>query len=460
MSNMIRRPRPASEPGGLARGMAVSRRAALLLAVAGTLSGCGIWDDWFGKKKIPLPGKREPVLAPHQGLDVDEGVPKVVLPPPVRNAAWPQAGGNPVHLMGQLAASDRLTEAWSADIGQGGGYRRKILAQPVADGNLIYTMDADAVVTAFDQANGARVWRFDTKLDEDRSTNVGGGLSFDQGTLYAVNGLAELVALDGAKGTVKWRTKIGAPGRSAPTVAEGRLYVTTIQDRLLALATEDGRQLWSHQAPNAVTSVLGQPAPAFAEGLVVAGFGSGELAALRGDSGLVVWTDSLAAASGTESLSDLSAIRGLPVISNGRVFVIGMSGLMVALDLHSGRRLWERTVGGEDSPWVAGDWMFIVSREQRIAAIYCPDGRVAWSTDLPRWENPEKRKDLISWFGPLLVSDRLIVAGTENLALAVSPYSGEILGKQQLSGAAALGPIVVAGTVFIVTDDGRLVALR
>ena len=139
----------------------LTRRTALLAPLA--LGGCGLWDDWFGTKKTPLPGKREPILAGRRTLKVDEGVPKVVLPPEVRNAAWPQAGGNPAHFMGHLAAGERLTEAWSANIGAGGGYRRKILAQPVAADGIVYVMDSDAVVSAFDVAGGGRVWRFDTR---------------------------------------------------------------------------------------------------------------------------------------------------------------------------------------------------------------------------------------------------------------------------------------------------------
>jgi len=95
-----------------------------------------------------------------------------------------------------------------------------------------------------------------------------------------------------------------------------------------------------------------------------------------------------------------------------------------------------------------------------MAAIERTDGRVAWVSDLPRWENPKKQSDPITWFGPVLVSDRLVVAGTNGKALSVSPYTGQILGQQGLSGAAAMGPVVVAGTVFIVCNDGRLLALR
>jgi outer membrane protein assembly factor BamB len=422
--------------------------------------GCSLWDDWFGTKKKPLPGKREPILGGQRTLSVDEGTPKVVLPPEVANAGWPQAGGNPAHFMGHLAAGERLTEAWSASIGAGGGYRRKILAQPVAADGIVYVMDSDAVVTAFDIQSGGRVWRADTKLDEDDSTNVGGGLAVDQGTLYAVNGLAEVAAFEAANGTPRWRNKFGAPARSAPTVVEGRLFLVTIEDRLVALAADDGRQLWSYQATNATTTVLGRPAPAYSSGLVVAGFGSGDLATLRAETGTVAWADTLAAAARTGSLADFSAIRGLPVIADGKVYAISMGGQLTAIDLPTGRRLWDREVAGEDSVWAAGAWLFIISIEQRMAAVSRDDGRVAWVTDLPRWDNPEKQRGNITWYGPLLAGDRLIAAGTNEQAVAVSPYTGEILGQQPLSGAASLGPVAVGGTVFVVTDDGRLLALR
>ena len=441
-------------------GKALTRRSALVLPLA--LGGCSLWDKWFGENKKPLPGKREPVLGATHGLSVDESAGKVVLPQAVRNAAWPQDGGNPAHLMGHLAANERLAQAWTADIGSGGGYRQKIMAQPVVAEGVVYTMDSNAVVSAFDLATGRRRWRLDTRAKDDDSTNIGGGLAVDQGILYAVNGLAELVAIDAVSGAIKWRTVLGAPARSAPTVAEGRLFVTTIEDRLLARATDDGRELWTHQATNAVTAVLGQPAPAYADGLVVAGFGSGELVCLRAESGNVVWSDNLGAAGGrAASVADFSSIRGLPVISNGRVFATGTGGLTLSLDLPTGRRLWEREVASVASPWVAGDWVFLVSLEQQIAALNANDGRVAWITDLPRWEDPEKQKDSFTWFSPVLVEDRIVVAGTSEEALSISPYTGDILGRQKLSGQSApVGPIVADGTLLLVSEDARLLALR
>ncbi len=131
----------------------MAARTALLAPLA--LGGCSLFDDWFGEKKASLPGKRENIFADRRGLVVDEGAPKVVLPPAVRNAAWPQAGGNPAHLMGHLEANDQLAEAWKASIGAGGGYRQVIMAQPVVLDGVVYTMDSDAVASAFSMADGS-----------------------------------------------------------------------------------------------------------------------------------------------------------------------------------------------------------------------------------------------------------------------------------------------------------------
>ncbi len=440
----------------------IGRRAALALPLGLPLglSGCGLFSGWFGEHKPPLPGKREAVLRGQDVLQPDTALPPVTLPPPVRNAAWLQNGGNPAHAMGHLAVRPALAVVWTADIGEGGGYRQKILAQPVVSEGVVYTMDSAADVSALDLASGRVRWRTKTRGKKDRSTNVGGGLGLADGVLYAVNGLGAALAIDPVRGTVRWRVGIEAPGRSAPTIAAGRLFVTTLDDRLLALDAADGRELWNYQAQNATTALMGAPAPAFAEGLVVAGFGSGELTALRVDGGSVVWSDTLAAA-GPGTLADITSIRGNPAISGGRVFAVGMGALTAALDLHAGRRLWERDVGGLDSPWVAGEWLFVLTLDQVLAALHAADGRVGWAAPLPAYANAKDQTGPITWFGPVLAGDRLVVAGTSGEALAVSPYTGQILGRQKLPATAApVQPAVADGTLLLVAEDGRLMALR
>jgi outer membrane protein assembly factor BamB len=425
------------------------------------LAGCETIEGWFSTKKDPLPGKREPLGTTRRGFSPDENAPQVSLPPAIRNPAWPQASGDPTHLMGNLSVGNTLRQAWSSKIGEGGGYRRKILAQPVVADGVVFAMDSEGVVSAFNLGTGARLWRTPTVAENLDSTNVGGGLCWNSGTLYAINGMKGILALDAARGAVKWRYGMDVSARSAPTVAEGRIFVVTIDSKLLALSPDDGHTLWSYQATQTPTTILGTPAPAYAQGVVVAGFGSGEIAAVRADTGGIVWTDGLGIISDKPTVVDFLSIRGEPVIRNGQVYVTGVGGLTIAADLLTGRRVWERRVASANTPWLAGDWAFMVSTDQEIGAVNADDARVPWVVQLPRWENPEKKKNTITWYGPVLAGGRLIVLGTNSKMLSLNPATGETVMTQDLSDVASpFPPVVVDGTMLVVTDDGHLTAWR
>jgi outer membrane protein assembly factor BamB len=443
------------------RALAATRRTAMLLPLA-ALSGCGLFDTWFGSTKVPLSGKRDPVLPPQPGLDPDKsGAPRTVaLPQAATNASWPQSGGVPTHDMEHPAMRDPVEQAWSASVGEGSGYRRKMTAQPVMANGLVFTMDSDAVVSAFNTANGSRAWRLDTQDEDDRSTNVGGGISLDGTTLYVATGRGDLMGVEAASGKILWRVNLGAPARSAPTIAEGKLFVPTIDNQLHARAVADGAKIWQYQASAAETMVLGLPAPAYDNGLVVAGFGSGDLVTLRAGTGAVAWVDSLAASRGRTSMADLSSIRARPVIKDGRVYAVGVGSQLVSLDLRSGRRLWEREVASTETPWTAGDWLFVSNDSSQVAAVARDDGGVAWVTQLDRFENMEKQRDPIRWVGPALGGGRLVMAGSHGVAVALNPQTGAIVGTQKLAGGAALAPTVVDGTLYLLTDNGTLTAYR
>lgn len=437
------------------RGRSLSRRAALLMPLA--LGGCG----WFGESKTPLPGTRIDVLPPRRSLTVDTSATRpVVLPAPRRNPDWPQVGGNPEHRMGSLSAATSLKRVWQASVGEGAGYRRMLTASPVVAGGKVFTMDSGAVTRAFTLADGNQLWRFNTKAPKNRSGELGGGIAFDGGVLYAATGRAEVVAIDAVHGKLRWRQQIAQPARAAPTIAGGKLFVPTIAGQVIALAAADGKQIWSYQGRSAPVGLLGEPSPAVAEGLVIAGFTSGELIALSVDSGTVQWSDNLGAAFGGGSPAQLSTVHALPVVDGSEVYAISLGQLLVAEDIHSGRRIFYLEVSGSETPAVAGDWLFVLTSDQRLAAIGRHDGLVRWLTVMPLFRNPKHERGPIIWRGPLIAGGRLLLAGDNGELATVAPESGKILERQKLPGPAALAPIAADGTVLILLRDGTLTAWR
>ncbi len=442
----------------------LTRRFALL-GGAGLLAGCesitDTLDSIFGERKTPLRGERRPVLAADRPLNIEEGgaqVP-VTLPPPALNADWPQAGGTIGHAPGHPALGLRLGEAWRADIGTGTAYRRRLLMPPIVAGGAVYAADALGTVTALTALDGRRRWSFDTRPERDRDGALGTALAFDQGTLYLATGMAEAMALDPADGKPRWRVDLPAPSRGALTVADGRAYVTTTENHLLALSVEDGRTLWTYRGQPTVTMALGLPAAAVEGDMVVAGFGSGELAAIRASDGRVQWSETLSSAAGG-GLADIAAITALPVIDRGRVFASGLGGITIALDLRSGRRLWERDVAASDTPWVAGDWVFLLTTGAEIACLGRDDGRVRWIAGLQRFRDERRRRDPIQWAAPVLAGGRLLVAGSNAQLVEVDPANGDIAGRVRLPDGVMLPPAVAGGVMYVLTEDAVVAALQ
>jgi outer membrane protein assembly factor BamB len=443
--------RHAGRAAGLAAGLVV----ALTL-----LSGC---DYFFGDPEAPpLPGQRISVLKMSGTLAIDPTLQQqqVVLPKPETNTEWPQPGGYSSHAMYHVALGDNIKTVWTAHIGQSAGSDRAILAEPVSAGGRVFTMDAGATVTAFDVSTGAQVWRTDLTPEDEDDDLFGGGLTSDGKMLYVSTAYEHMYALDIGTGAVKWDVDLRMPLRAAPTYSDGRLFIVSTDNQVVALAADDGRKLWTHAGVPPAAALLGGPAPAVVGPNVIVPLSTGEILAIRAETGRVLWTESLAGGQRSESLSQLADIRGRPVIDRDLVVAVSHSGVTAAIDLSNGRRLWSNNFGGSQGPWAAGDYIYMLTREGDVVCLTRSQGRIRWVQSLPTFENMEDKKRPITWSGPVLAGDRLVVTGSNSEAYSISPYTGEFLGKIQLPGRSHLEPIIVNGTLLLVLDNADLIAMR
>ena len=321
-------------------------------------------------------------------------------------------------------------------------------------------MDTDGAVAAFDLATGHPVWRSVTKPKKLHNSNIGGGIAIDGDHLYAVTGRGQLLALNLSNGTQAWQVDLHSPARSAPLVSNGEITVVTVDQQLQAFSQADGKYLWSYQATASNTGTIGQAGPAAADGVIVAGFESGDLAAVRQGSGTLIWTDNMGGIKGQSTLADFGSVRGAPIIQGGLVYAIGLGGLLAALDIRSGRRVWQRDIAGANTPWLAGDFLFLVSTDQKLAALSKEDGSVHWVTDLPRFQNPKRTKGLITWFGPTLVGGKLIVLSDHGKMAVLDATTGALVASSTLPDTASTPASVAQGVVLVLTDDATLTAFK
>jgi outer membrane protein assembly factor BamB len=435
----------------------------IALAAASLLGGCGILGGKGEKKTTPTIGERIPVLATEKSIEVDPelaGV-AVVLPPAAVNAQWAQPGGNAAKSMGHVALAASPAQAWRVSIGSGSTNKGQLASSPVVADGKVFTIDTQAVVRAFNAQTGAALWQSQI-VGEAATSNVlfGGGVSYDNGRLYATNGAGYAAAMDANNGGIFWQARPGGPLRGAPTIANDTVYVVTQDNQLFALDPADGKIRWTGAGAVEIAGVFGTASPAAAQGTVVAGFSSGELNAYRYENGRVLWQDALARTSISTAVTTMSDIDAEPVIDAGRVYAVGQGGRMVALELVTGQRIWEINVAGTATPWVAGDWIFVVTDEGKLLSISRATGRVRWMSQLRRFRDEKDEKGQVGWVGPVLAGDRLVLANSLGDIAFVSPYDGAVQATVPTRMPVSLAPVVANSTLYILHDNGQLSAWR
>jgi outer membrane protein assembly factor BamB len=437
--------------------MKMSRQFLLILSVL-IISGCDMFTE---EHEIMLPGERISVLLHQRSINADPELAgtQILLPAPAPNENWPQSGGYANHAMHHMQTADALGEQWRADIGESASDENRIVSTPVAAAGMVFALDADSGITAIRADNGKTVWsrNLAPEVEEDDG-HISGGLAYYQGRIFVTTGFGDVISLDANSGQEIWREYVRGPMRSAPTVRSGRVFALTIDNRLLALNAETGETLWTHAGIGESANLLGGGSPAVDGNVVIVPYSSGELVALDLESGNMLWSDTLTAIRRTDAVSTLSHIRGNPVIDRGRVIAVSHGGVMASIDMASGQRVWDRELGGMGTPWVAGEYIYVLTNEAEIACLSRQDGRIFWVRGLPRFEDMDDRTDPIVWSGPILASDRLIVTGSHGEAWAVSPYTGSLLGRIELPDNISVPPILAGGTVYFLADNASIVA--
>lgn len=438
--------------------MTVLLLSSFLLPAAGCSSIGKVFDDG---EDPPLPGERLSVLQYQEELEPDPvlAATQMELPESWRNSFWPQAGGYPSHAMGHLALDKPLVQKWAVSAGDAGKRSKPVLAQPVIADGRIFTIDAKARIFAFNAANGKKLWeRKIVPQDEENIGTAGGGIAFADGYLYVTAGYREILCLKPDSGETVWKQNTTSPTRSSPAVADGRVFVVTLDNQVQTFAAEDGKFLWNYTGVVETTNLLGSSSPAVDRNTVVAALSSGEVLALRTENGQVMWQDNLASLKRYGALPGISDIRGMPVIDRGMIYVIGASGRMLALDENSGRRVWQKEIGGTETPWSAGDSVFTLTSGQQLVALSRHSGQIRWVTRLQDTVKSGKDDTPAVWTGPVLAGDRLILAGNTGDILLVNPYTGEAEGRMKVKAGTVVPPVVADGMLYILSRDARLYA--
>ena len=437
-------------------------KSSLICCLVAVTASC----SWFKDDKPVAQGERISVLTNETIVkpDVARDSVKISIPEPHRNEAWSQSGGHPSHHVGHLESGTQLKGFWESSFGTGSSKRDFLISTPVVANKVVFTIDADAKVSAKRLDSGETIWERRVKPENKDDKNIaikGAGIAVAYDKVYVTTGFGGVFALEMRTGEPVWYYGNENPIRIAPTVDNNIVFVQTIANELIALDAANGAKLWSYESEVEGTTMVGGASPAYdvEQDLVVAAFSNGELRAFKATTGSPLWVDWLYSNRKSTPLASINTIRANPVIAGNVVFAAGQSNLLTAIDIRTGNRIWQRDLTLNNQPWVSGDYLFAVANNSDLIAIENTSGKIIWSTKIPLGsEDDDKTGAFIS--GPVLTDNRLLVTTSTGYAFAVSPYTGKIMSYVDLETPIETSPVVADGILLLTTNDAEIYAYK
>lgn len=239
-----------------------------------------------------------------------------------------------------------------------------------------------------------------------------------------------------------------------PVVASGRVFAMDSRAKVTALSL-GGQTLWTRDlAPAADKGGASGGGLAVAEGRLYVTTGFGILTVLDAATGAEIWRQDLKAAA-----------LGAPTVAGNSVYVVSRDSRGWALDRSTGRVRWENAgvpspagLAGGASPAVDSRAVYYPLNSGELVAIDREDGRRLWTSPVAggRLGNAYAGIDDISG-DPVVVNGVVYVGNPSGLTMALDGVSGRPLWTAR--DGALSSPAIAGGSVFVMNDANELVRL-
>ncbi len=352
-----------------------------------------------------------------------------------------------------------VIELWKKNNGVGTDEQYLKLA-PVIVNQRLYVVDSVGSVGAMDATNGKRLWQ--EKIAESESVDgksgwfrggdiqITGGPGYGENTLIVGSMEGEVISLSAENGSELWRTRVTSEVLSAPQRASDIVIVRTIDGKVFGINGENGRRLWIYDRTVPPLTLRGTSTPAIDSGIVVAGFDGGKMAALDVRTGKLLWEISIAAARGRSELERMVDIDSTPVIVDGTVYIATFQGHVAAVQLDTGRILWSSDLSSYAGFSTDEQNVYVTDENSHVWALDRFSGTVLW-----------EQEDLHARAAtaPGAVGDQIVVGDLEGYLHWIGKTTGEFTARTRLCKEPIIAkPIVVGEIVYAYCSDGRLAA--
>ncbi|MEO7050558.1 MAG: outer membrane protein assembly factor BamB [Rhodanobacter sp.] len=366
----------------------------------------------------------------------------------------------PTPLAKDFTPTVHVTRVWQTRIGDGTGASGVRLRPTVVDG-VLYADSTDGKLAAIDASSGKTLWSKSSRThgwfgwgDKKREDAMYAGGPAVSGDLLVVGTLdGHVYGVNAKDGSRRWEAELDTQVLAAPVIVGEDVVVRGGNGRVYSLEAATGKRRWVYDQGNVpLLSVRGNGPLLAANGVVFFGSDDGLLVALRLDNGTKLWEQRLSSGEGRTEIDRLGDADGGILLDGSTLYAAAYHGNLVAVDGASGRPLWSHPLSTFTSLAVKDNSIFGVDDESRVWSFDKSGGADAWKNASLQYR----------WLtGPAVQGNYVVVGDAEGWVHWLQTGDGALAARERLSKKAIRAqPLVVGDTVYVEDVKGHIGAYR
>ena len=336
-----------------------------------------------------------------------------------------------------------IIELWSKNSGKG-STKQFLKLTPSHSQGKVFVADALGNLASLDANNGNTLWKIDTDL------TISGGPGASEKLTMIGSDEGDVLAYASESGEFIWQAKVSSEILAAPQEANDIVVVRTIDGRIFGLDANDGSRLWIYERTMPALTLRGTSNPIITGDIVIAGFDGGRLSAIDLFTGKLIWETSVSLSSGRSQLERMVDIDSDPVIIGNDIYVATFQGRLASVALEDGRITWTRDISSYAGLTSDGNIIYITDDQSHVWALDRATGVSVW-----KQENLYARQAT----APATIGNLVVVGDLEGYLHWMDKDNGQFVARTQVSESAIIAPpIAVEDVVYAYSSDGILSA--
>jgi outer membrane protein assembly factor BamB len=353
-----------------------------------------------------------------------------------------------------------VQRVWSAKLG-GEAPKLRLGLGVAASATHLFAANHKGTVESRELQTGHLMWRRELKAP------LSAGPATALGIVVVASSKGEVIALDETDGKPRWRIRINAEILSAPAIGNDLVVVRTVDGKLHGLSISDGADLWvaDQQVPR--LSLRGTSEPIIVGDLAISGFDNGRVMAVARGNGGTAWDAPVGQSHGSTELQRLIDVDARVMAAGDDLFAVAYQGRVARIARETGQIIWARDLSSYRGLAVDDNALYVSTSDGELTRVDRSNGTEQWT------QKSLARRQLTA---PAIYDGRVVVADAGGVVHWLDPANGEFLARAEIGKAVgrkpvqskgisykrriSATPLVAGGLLLVFSDSGEISAYR